>query len=289
MLWYPAAPRARVPGWAATLALVVLTVVLLRAGVGAAGGMVLGFAVLTPVERHWRRHDQPVRRPGLRTDLFHLLLSGGLNTAGLVVAVVLWAIVLFPFRPLSLAPWFQSLPAAVQAVSAFVALEVVGYLAHRLEHEVGFLWRFHAVHHSSAHLDWVAGARLHPMEGLIVGTIVAPPLLFLGVGPTTLGALGAITQLWGVLLHMNVRWRMRALDGVWSSPDFHHWHHSNHPEARNTNYAGFLPVLDRLFGTYHLPRQGRPTVYGIDEPMPDGWWRQLAHPFRRRPAVGRGS
>ena len=35
---------------------------------------------------------------------------------------------------------------------------------------------------------------------------------------------------WGVLLHANVRWRFRWMDGWWGTPDYHHWHHSNHPE-----------------------------------------------------------
>lgn len=41
-------------------------------------------------------------------------------------------------------------------------------------------------------------------------------------------------------------------------------------------------MLDRLFGTYHLPKDRRPEVYGIDEPVPSGWVGQMLGPFRRR-------
>ena len=46
-----------------------------------------------------------------------------------------------------------------------------------------------------------------------------------------------------------------------------------------------LPVLDWLFGTFHLPKGRWPSGYGVhtDRPVPDGFLRQLAHPFRRRP------
>jgi sterol desaturase/sphingolipid hydroxylase (fatty acid hydroxylase superfamily) len=29
---------------------------------------------------------------------------------------------------------------------------------------VPFLWRFHAVHHSTEQMDWVAAGRLHPLD-----------------------------------------------------------------------------------------------------------------------------
>ncbi len=43
-------------------------------------------------------------------------------------------------------------------------------------------------------------------------------------------------------------------------------------------------MLDKLFGTLHLPKDpgGRwPAGYGISEPVPAGYLRQLAWPFRR--------
>ena len=42
-----------------------------------------------------------------------------------------------------------------------------------------------------------------------------------------------------------------------------------------------LPLVDWLFGTYYLPEQRWPERYGIEgNPVPDGWFRQLVHPFR---------
>jgi sterol desaturase/sphingolipid hydroxylase (fatty acid hydroxylase superfamily) len=59
-----------------------------------------------------------------------------------------------------------------------------------------------------------------------------------------------------------------ALRWLLASPEFHHWHHSNHREARNKNFAGQVPVLDYIFGTLHLPRGRKPTKYGLDQPIP---------------------
>ena len=48
------------------------------------------------------------------------------------------------------------------------------------------------------------------------------------------------------------------------------------------NFAVHLPVLDRLFGTQHLPGDAWPADYGVaGHPVPEGWWAQLVAPFRR--------
>src|SRR6476646_4541045 len=67
---------------------VVALIIAARVGYKPAGAVLFGFALLTPLERMFRRHDQPVRRPGLRTDVVHLLLTSALATAASVVPVV---------------------------------------------------------------------------------------------------------------------------------------------------------------------------------------------------------
>lgn len=252
-------------------------------GYGPAGALVLGFALLTPLERVFWRHRQPVRRAGLRTDMAHLLFTGLLTTAATIVAVVFWVVVTTPITRLGTAAPLQAQPVWVQAIVGFLLFELVGYWAHRLLHQVPLFWRFHAVHHSSARLDWISAARTHPFDAFISAALFAPPLLLLGVRGQTLGVLTVLVNLWAVLLHANVRWRLAWMDGWWGTPELHHWHHSNHPEARNKNFSGFLPALDRLFGTYYQPTDRRPDVYGIDDPMPSGWFAQLLEPFRRTP------
>ncbi|GAA3687163.1 hypothetical protein GCM10022267_87530 [Lentzea roselyniae] len=57
--------------------------------------------------------------------------------------------------------------------------------------------------------------------------------------------------------------------------------HADEPEAINRNYAGVLPIWDRLFGTFHLPDR-YPLRYGADRPVPNRWWGQMIDPLRRR-------
>jgi sterol desaturase/sphingolipid hydroxylase (fatty acid hydroxylase superfamily) len=249
-------------------------------GWGPAVGVLLGFALFTPLERRYRRHDWPIRRPQLRTDILHFLFTGVLNTACLVVGIgVVWLALHWFEIGATRAAWL-ALPTWAKAIGGLVLFEIFGYWYHRWSHEVPLLWRFHSVHHSSEHLDWLAGPRLHPLEGFFAAFVVAPPFILLGVRPLEVTALSVITTIWAILIHSNVSWRMRWLDGIVGTPEYHHWHHSSHPEAWDRNYSGLMPVLDRIFGTYYQPKDRRPEAYGIEGGIPDGWWRQMLFPFR---------
>jgi len=54
-------------------------------------------------------------------------------------------------------------------------------------------------------------------------------------------------------------------------------------EGRGRNLAGLFPVIDLLFGTFHMPAGRQPVRFGIErDEVPDGIVAQLVHPFRRR-------
>ena len=86
------------------------------------------------------------------------------------------------------------------------------------------------------------------------------PLFVLGVRPIQFGAFAAVQGILAVLLHANVRWRLRPLGRIVSTTEFHHWHHSLGDDARDANYAAFLPIFDVIFGTYHMPRRRPPRA-----------------------------
>ncbi|HWP64401.1 MAG TPA: sterol desaturase family protein [Candidatus Limnocylindria bacterium] len=51
---------------------------------------------------------------------------------------------------------------------------------HRLFHAVPRLWRFHAIHHSSVQLDWLAGSRLHLVDVAVTRGLTLVPITLLG-------------------------------------------------------------------------------------------------------------
>jgi sterol desaturase/sphingolipid hydroxylase (fatty acid hydroxylase superfamily) len=68
-----------------------------------------------------------------------------------------------------------------------------------------------------------------------------------------------------------------TLEEVISSPAFHHWHHTRN-DHQDHNYSAMVPVVDRLFGTFYLPREW-PAEYGTDTPVPDTLVDQMLAPF----------
>lgn len=138
---------------------------------------------------------------------------------------------------------------------ALVLAEVAGYAIHRLMHRVPWLWRFHAVHHAPVHLHWLEAWRQHPVDFVVHGIAVGLPGVLLGASLADFAALVLLRKTYTTFLHADLRWRLRGLERWIATPDYHALHHSHAPEDRDRNFAGMLPVLDRLFGT-HAPLRG---------------------------------
>jgi sterol desaturase/sphingolipid hydroxylase (fatty acid hydroxylase superfamily) len=244
-------------------------------------GLVVVAAVFVPMERLFALRPQRVFRQAWKTDLVHFVVNNVLTTIGLVVAVVvagglLHALVPDPFRHA-----VHNQDALAQLTEALLVAEMAGYWAHRATHRVPWLWRFHKVHHSIEQMDWLAAARLHPVDQAFTRSCFVVPLYALGFSRATFGAFLVFATFQALFVHANVRFRFGPLRYVIATPEFHHWHHGGEPAAYNSNFAGELPLIDAVFGTLRIPDRW-PERYGIGEPIPSGYLRQLAWPFRGR-------
>ena len=256
--------------------------------------LVLAAVFLTLLER--RFHAHPPARVFARArlvDLAHWVIGARLSNlaAGAVFAVAMVAALpsfviarLGLVEPGHLGDFvtpFMRLPVALQFPLALLLSDFLGYWSHRLHHQAP-LWRFHAIHHSPRELDWMAGARNHPVAEAAARVCVGIPLILLGVDFRVLAAMIPFVGLWAVFLHANVRWRFGPLRWVIATPHFHRWHHSRAPEARGKNFAALFPLWDLLFGTLFLPDR-LPDHFGLDEAqnVPSGFVGQTLYPFRR--------
>ena len=235
----------------------------------------LSILLIVPLERIMPRHQIRTFRPQLLTDFFHHFVSGFI---GFVPLIFLYPI-LGGFQFQSLSSVIQSQPIWLQILEALVLSEFLVYWGHRFSHEVPLLWRFHSVHHSSENLDWLAGERRHPIDQFYMSLFVGIPMMLSGFSLVDLLIVGVLQNLWDMTIHANLRWRLKLLDGIWVTSEFHHWHHSVDKDARDKNYSGALPIFDWLFRTYHLPSDKKPGPYGIDSHMPETYVGQLIQPF----------
>jgi lathosterol oxidase len=237
--------------------------------------------VFVPLERVFARlPEQTTFRFGWTTDGAHFLVSH-LAVQALAFLTLLPATSLARFwQPEALQAAIRAQPLVLQVVEIVLLADFAQYWIHRAFHQVPLLWRFHAVHHSSRALDWLAGSRLHVVDVLATRGLVMVPVFLLGFAEPALYAYLVFVSFHAVFIHANVRFRFGWLDHVIATPRVHHWHHAVAPPDKN--FAVHVPLLDRLFGTLHLPGAEWPAAYGIEgHPVPEGWGRQLMHPFRR--------
>jgi lathosterol oxidase len=236
--------------------------------------------VFVPLERAFAlAREQRILRAGWRTDLAHFLASHLLVQA---LALLTLAPATLLFAPL-VSPRLQAAvaaqPIALQVLQAIALADLFQYGVHRAFHALPWLWRFHAIHHSSSEMDWLAGSRLHLVDVVVTRAVSFVPLFLAGFAEPALVAYLVFVSFQAVFLHANLRWRFGPLRWLVATPEFHHWHHAREPVDKN--FAVHLPCIDRIFGTAWLPG-GYPPRYGLaGEAVPDGWRRQLLWPFSR--------
>jgi sterol desaturase/sphingolipid hydroxylase (fatty acid hydroxylase superfamily) len=247
--------------------------------IAAATGFSIVFLLLVfmPMEKIFpAKSNQKILRPYWFTDLcFFLgqyLLWGGL---------VLWVLNRFGFLiddiiPLSFRNKVAAQPWWLQAVEVIVLSDFLIYWAHRFQHNNEFLWRFHKVHHSAEHLDWLAAHREHPLDTIYTVGIINLPAFILGFPLETIAGFIAFRGIWAIYIHSNVRLPIGKLRMLIGAPELHHWHHYLDRDAGN--YANISPLMDIIFGTYTCPGH-EPEKFGIREEFPKNYPGQLLHPL----------
>lgn len=225
------------------------------------------------------RPEQPPLRDGWKLDLGYF----GVNHLLIGVFLVVSTHFAHDYFAWAVNPWVRSqvvaLPGFVRFVLVIVAADAVEYAAHRSLHEVPFLWRIHAIHHSPEAMDWLSGSRLHFIEPLATRSTVLVPIFLLGFPQDTIFAYLIFISVQSVLIHSNIRVDLGWLRYVIVTTRFHHWHHASDVEAVDKNYTAHTPIFDLLFGTFHLPADRWPVKYGTIKPVPGGMFGQFLHPF----------
>lgn len=233
--------------------------------------------VFRPLEKVFpAKRGQKFLRPDWFTDAFYFV-----GQYLLWSALVLWALSHFghwlkgivpaDFRAgVAAQPWW------LQAIEVVFLSDLLIYWAHRLQHKVGFLWRFHKVHHSAEHLDWLAAHREHPLDSIYTIGIINLPAFILGFPLSTLAGFIAFRGIWAIYIHSNVRMPLKPIRWLIGAPELHHWHHDKDRDAGN--YANISPLMDLLFGTYTCPDH-EPESFGIHEAFPKNYFLQLLVPI----------
>ncbi len=245
--------------------------------------LLTGFLFIPLEKLFGRLTQQPLFRDEWREDLFYFLISSVfVQTLTLFTLAPSMTILQYTGDWASMRQVIASQPLWLQVIEIMFLTDFVQYWFHRAFHQIPFLWGFHAVHHSAKKMDWLAGSRMHIVEIIGLRSMTVVPMYVLGFAEGALHLYILLVYLNATFVHANVRFNVEWLKPLIVTPRFHHWHHGIEKEAIDVNFAIHFPLFDKLFGTYYMPKNQWPSGYGIGgHPVPNGYWKQLMHPFKK--------
>lgn len=244
----------------------------------ATASLVWLFVMFVPLERAFpARRGQPVFRRSFVTDVLFYFGQHVLFTAlalYVITQVGSWIVTVDALALFRGA--FGGMHIAGQVLLILMLGDLLAYWGHRAQHHFDVLWRFHAVHHTSVEVDWLAAHREHPVDGVYTQLLVNLPALLLGFDIGAVLGVVAFRSVWAIFIHSNVRLPLGPLKYLVGSPSLHRIHHAK--DRKVGNFANLAPWLDLAFGTF---RDGEePAELGIADPAPASYPALLWYPFR---------
>jgi sterol desaturase/sphingolipid hydroxylase (fatty acid hydroxylase superfamily) len=174
----------------------------------------------------------------------------------------------------------------LKAFSGLVIIDLSSYLVHRLLHKFAFLWRFHRLHHSEIDMDCSTAFKFHPIESILTFPALLILVVIIGIGLPSLILYNAIELPVLFLQHSNIQypeWVEKILGPVFSTPNFHHVHHSDEQKYTDSNYGDIFSLWDRLFRTFQKV-DSQNIHYGLKEysdKKTQSFWYMITTPFRK--------
>ncbi|SDL44538.1 lathosterol oxidase [Pedobacter sp. ok626] len=247
--------------------------------------LLLMTAIFIPLELFFPKNKSQTKfHEEWRTDLMYFVISHlFIQFFGIVTQKP--AVLFFGWIGLDkIHDWVQSLPFLLALFLAFFTTDLFQYWAHRFFHTRVSLWRFHSIHHSTKSMDWLAGSRTHFMDIFFTRAMTFIPLYILGFSSTVFNVYIIFIAIHAVLIHANTRINFGFLKYIFTTPQYHHWHHCEDPKYYGHNFASIFPFIDMIFGTYYLPGKKWPAGTGVHEAQyPKGFVKQSIYPFTKSP------
>jgi sterol desaturase/sphingolipid hydroxylase (fatty acid hydroxylase superfamily) len=239
----------------------------------------------------WRK-NQPAIREHFWLDIFYLfwnyfLFSMIAYNALSMVGVQLFNDFLALFGVTNImAIHVGALPGWLQLVLIFVLRDFMQWSIHRMYHNVGWMWEFHKVHHSTEQMGFAALLRYHWMENILYRSLEYIPLAMIGFGISDFFIVHIFTLVVGQLGHANLKINLGPFKYLLNGPQMHLWHHAKEMPATHPNgfnYGITLSIWDFIFGTNYWPSDDENLPVGLpaNEHFPTDFFGQMARPFQR--------
>ena len=250
--------------------------------------IVWGLELLFP----WRK-NQPIFRKDFWLDTFYMFFNFFILNLIIIIALSNTAAAFFNdilnsigFSISSLQLFsVNDLPKPLGLVVFFLVSDFVQWNTHRLLHKIPLLWNFHKVHHSVKQMGFAAHLRYHWVEPIVYKSILYIPMALIGgFKAEDVIFVHFIAIVIGHLNHANLGWDYGRLKYIVNNPKMHIWHHSKQIHNRyGANFGISLSVWDYIFGTHHIPHDGRDIELGFDgdESFPEDFINQELYPLSK--------
>jgi sterol desaturase/sphingolipid hydroxylase (fatty acid hydroxylase superfamily) len=160
------------------------------------------------------------------------------------------------------------LPAWANVLAAIVLFDFWMYVWHRGNHAIGFLWRFHRVHHADPYLDATTGVRFHTVEVVLSFFTKIVVMQAIGMSIWQLALYEAVVLPVVLAHHSNValpRWLDRGLLLLIVTPAMHRVHHSRLRTETDSNYGSLFPYWDYVLRSLCLRDDVEAVQVGLDD------------------------
>jgi alkylglycerol monooxygenase len=208
----------------------------------------------------WRKGNDTLRHMDMISSLSSGITNATKDVLGLSIVVISYS-------------WMATNLAIVHIQShvwlyiiAFFALDLTGYIVHRIDHEYNFFWNSHIIHHSSEDFNLACALRQNVSIFFRVFTIFLLPAALLGVPASVIAVVAPLhlfAQFWYHTEHIG---RMGFLEKIIVTPSHHRVHHAINKEYLDKNYGQIFIFWDKWFGTYQEELADVKPVYGITRP-----------------------
>ncbi len=176
------------------------------------------------------------------------------------------------------------MPYILKILFGILAIDFVGYWAHRINHKYHLFWRLHRVHHSDTKMDSSTSFREHPLEVVLDNASVIFAGIVFGLD------INIVVLRWIIYMPLFMahhtsytfpKWIDRFFGKIFVTPNLHKIHHHQNQEYTDSNYGNVFIFWDKLFGTYkELPVAA--IKYGLmefEESKKQTFWYLMIVPF----------
>lgn len=229
---------------------------------------------LLPYHQQWNQDRDDSYR-----DRLHAFVNETLILLSVAAIPLLAAVVPAP------GIWPSGLPFVVQVLIAILAADLGITLVHLASHKIGYLWRFHAVHHSVTRFYGLNGLMKHPLHQTVEMTAGVAPLILVGLPVDVAAALATATTIQLLLQHSNADYRVGPAKYILALNEGHRFHHLKWAGIGDVNFGLFTLIWDHMLRTFSFDPDRRfdSTQLGMTAKpnYPTGYRAQLTYPFTR--------